>query len=304
MSAHVTDKTELLKEPLHGIYIPVALVIVGISIMNISYLPHVLAILLSFLGYRIYNAYNRRKSLHATKWRPLELLDQTIISKDTAIYRFALVREDEILEIPVGHHVAVKIEDDIRYYSPISSKFDKGFFDILVKSYPDGTVSKRFAELKPGNVVNFRGPVGRFSYTNNEVKEIGLVAGGSGITPILQVISEIISTPEDFTKISLIYANETENDILLREELDEMNEKYPNLDVYYTLTHPPADWAGDVGYVTKEMVEKYLPKPSDDSRILVCGPQGMNKLLINITEELGFKKAKMPSKGGDQVFIF
>lgn len=219
-------------------------------------------------------------------------------------YRFGLVREDEVLEIPVGHHVAVKVEDEIRHYTPISSKFDKGFFDILVKSYPDGKVSKKFAEMKPGQFVDFRGPVGRFSYSTNQVKEIGLVAGGSGITPILQVISEITTTPEDFTKLSLIYANETENDILLREEIEELNAKYPNIDIHLTLTHPPANWEGETGYVTKEMVQKYLPKPSEDSRILVCGPQGMKTLLIDITKELGFTEAKMPSKGNDQVFIF
>jgi len=219
-------------------------------------------------------------------------------------YRFGLVRADETLDIPVGHHIAFKVDDEIRHYTPISSKFDKGFFDVLVKSYPDGKVSKKFAELKPGQFVNVRGPVGRFNYKTNQVKEIGLVAGGSGITPILQVISEVTTTPEDFTKLHLIYANETENDILLREELEELNEVYPNIDVHYTLTHPPANWDGDVGYVSKEMVEKYLPKPSSDSRILVCGPPGMKKLLIDITKELGFNEAKMPSKGDDQVFIF
>lgn len=304
MSSKVEDKTELLKQPLHGIYIPVILVIVGICIMNVDYLPHVLVLLVSLLGFRLFNAYNRRRSLDDKKWRSLELLDKTIISRNTAIYRFGLVREDEVLEIPVGHHVAVKVEDEIRHYTPISSKFDKGFFDILVKSYPDGKVSKKFAEMKPGQFVDFRGPVGRFSYSTNQVKEIGLVAGGSGITPILQVISEITTTPEDLTKLSLIYANETENDILLREEIEELNAKYPNIDVHLTLTHPPANWEGETGYVTKEMVQKYLPKPSEDSRILVCGPQGMKTLLIDITKELGFTEAKMPSKGNDQVFIF
>ncbi|CCH41732.1 hypothetical protein BN7_1271 [Wickerhamomyces ciferrii] len=296
MSKTVDDKSQWLNEPLHGIYIPVVLMIVGISIMNVSYLPHVLL----FLALVI----DRRSTLHPENWRALELLEQTLISKDTAIYRFALGRSDEILDIPVGHHVAAKVENDIRYYTPISSKFDKGFFDILVKSYPTGTVSKHFATLKAGQTVNFRGPVGRFNYATNSSKEIGIVAGGSGITPILQVISEVTTTPEDFTKLHLIYANNTANDILLKEELDELNEKYPNIDIHYTLLTPPADWEGEVGYVTKEMVEKYLPKPSDDSRILVCGPQGLKTLMINITKELGFREAKMPSKGDDQVFIF
>jgi len=55
----VQDKMDLLKEPLHGIYIPVALVIVGISIMNYEYLPHVLGLLALFLGVRVFNAYRK-----------------------------------------------------------------------------------------------------------------------------------------------------------------------------------------------------------------------------------------------------
>ncbi|CDR40269.1 CYFA0S04e06986g1_1 [Cyberlindnera fabianii] len=302
--SEVEDKRELLKDPVHGIYIPVTLVIVGTLIMGYQWLPYVLALLIPFLTFRLYDAYRHKSTLHTEKWNELELLDKTIVSRNCAIYRFGLYRETETLSRPVGHHVACQVNDKIRYYTPISSKFDKGFFDIIVKSYVDGDVSKEFASMYKGQKVKFRGPVGRFNYATNMAKEIGIVAGGSGITPILQVLEEIATTPEDVTKVSLIYANETENDILLKEELDELAAAYPNFDVHYTLTSPPEGWAGDTGYVTKEMVEAYLPKASDDSRILVCGPQGLNKLMIDITEELGFQKAKMPSKGDDQVFIF
>lgn len=298
------DKIDLLKQPLHGIYIPTALMLVGTAIIDYTYLPYILAFLAVLFTYRIYGAYNRRQSLDPEKWRSLELIDSTVISRNSAIYSFELVRPTESLDIPVGHHVAVKMDNDIRYYTPISSKSEQGYFDILVKSYANGNVSRQFASLKPGQTVKFRGPVGRFSYTANEVEEIGMVCGGSGITPILQVISEITTTPDDLTKISLIYANETENDILLKSELDELAQKYPNFSVAYTLTFPPDNWTGEVGYVTKEMCDKYLPSADANSRILVCGPPGMKTDMINFTEQLGFPKAEMPSKGQDRVFIF
>lgn len=301
---HVEDKRDLLKQPLHGIYIPSALVVIGTLIIDWRYLPYSGGILVAFLAFRLISAYQRRSSIHSEKWNSLELLDKTVISKNSAIYRFKLNRETETLDVPVGHHLSVQVDDAIRYYTPISSKFETGAFDLLVKSYPDGNVSKHFASLTPGKTVKFRGPVGRFNYATNHVKEIGIVAGGSGITPILQVLSEIITTPEDLTRVSLIYANETENDILLKEELDTFNEKYPYFDVHYVLNKPKDDWKGEVGYVTKDLVERYLPKPSDDSRILVCGPPGLKTLVTDITEELGFKRAVQPSKGDDQVFIF
>lgn len=302
------DKRELLKEPLHGIYIPVALIIFGTCIFDWRYLPYTVSFVVVVCSFKFYSAYSRRSTLHAIKWNDLELVDKTVISKNSAIYRFKLNRQDEVLDIPTGHHVAVCFDingkDEIRYYSPISNIFDRGFFDILVKSYPDGKVSKKFATLKEGQTVKFRGPVGRLEYVPNMAKEIGLIAGGSGITPILQVITSVITTPEDLTKISLIFANETENDILLKEEIDDLAKKYPNFSVHYTLTHAPAAWEGLTGYVSKEMITKYLPAPLPENRLMICGPPEMKKSLIQLTHELGWEKTEMRSPPTDQVFCF
>lgn len=302
------DKRELLHEPLHGVYIPILLIIFGTCIFDYRYLPYTLGVVAVICSYRAYLAISKRASLDPVKWNDLELIDKTIISRNSAIYRFKLFNEDEVLDIPTGHHVACCFEidgkDEIRYYSPISNKFDTGFFDILVKSYPNGKISKKFADLREHQTVKFRGPVGRLDYRTNMAKEIGLVAGGSGITPILQVITEIITTPEDNTKISLIYANETENDILLKTEIDEIAKKYPNFEVHYTLTNPSKDWQGSVGFVSKEMILEHLPKVDQLNRIFVCGPPEMKKLLIQLTSELGWEKTSMKSNPHDQIFCF
>ena len=304
----MADKRDLLNQPLHGIYIPIVLMIVGTAIMDTSYMPYTIGFIVIVCSINFYQAWQRRSSVDPLKWNDLELIDKTIISKDSAIYRFKLNHEDEVLNIPTGHNLACCFEidgkDEIRYYSPISNKFDAGFFDILVKSYMSGKVSKRMAMLREGQTVKFRGPVGRLEYKSNIAEEIGLIAGGSGITPILQVITEIITNPEDNTKISLIYANNTSNDILLKSEIDELSKKYPDFDVHYTLLEPPSQWDGEVGYVNKEMITKYLPKPSSKNRLFICGPPEMKKSLIDLTHELGWEKTVMKSPSTDQVFCF
>ncbi|CDK28638.1 unnamed protein product [Kuraishia capsulata CBS 1993] len=306
--SQVKDTSHLLKTPLHGIVIPSCLILFGVGVHDWRYVPYAAVGLAIFLSIRMFRAYLRRKSLHPEKWKEFELIDKTVISKNSAIYRFKLYSEAENLDIPVGHHVACKVpidgKDEIRFYTPVSGQYDEGFFDILVKSYKDGTVSKYFAGLKEGQSVSFRGPVGRMAYRPNMARKIGMIAGGSGITPLLQVMSYITTTPEDLTEVSLLFANETENDILLRQELDSLAAAYPNFKVAYTLTHPPANWEGETGYITKEMFEKYMPAASEDTKIFVCGPMPMKKLIIELAESVGFAKGVYQSKQDDQVFCF
>ncbi|ODV81128.1 NADH-cytochrome b-5 reductase [Suhomyces tanzawaensis NRRL Y-17324] len=294
------DKRELFKQPLHSIYIPCGLIIAGTLLFGLEYLPYSLTFIVGVCSFKYYEAYQRRSLIHKTQWRDLELIDKTLINRNTLIFRFKLNREDEVLDIPTGHHVAccftINGKDEIRFYSPILNQFDAGFFDILVKHYENGVVSRKLAELREGQTVKFRGPFGTLDYVPNMAKKLALVAGGSGITPILQVITDIITNPEDNTSISLIFANESEKDILLKSEIDEIAKKYPDFEVNYTVTNAPENWTGSTGYVTKEMMQKYLPEASPENRMFICGPPGLKSLAVGLSEELGWEK--------DNVFCF
>ncbi|SCU96439.1 LAFA_0G06348g1_1 [Lachancea sp. 'fantastica'] len=308
----MSSNADKLNDPLHGIYIPIGLLVVGLAITCYTVDDYKFFWILPFaaiiVAIRFTAAFKRRRSVFPDRWSSLELEDQTLISKNTAIYRFKMKTSLESLNFPVGHHLAVKANIDgkeyVRYYTPVSPKYEAGYFDIIVKSYGNGNVSKYFAGLKPGSTVDFKGPVGRFNYATNSYKHLAMVAGGSGITPMLQVLNEVITNPEDATKISLIYANETENDILLKDELDEIAEKYPNFTVNYVLRTPSEKWTGETGYVTKEHMQKFLPQCSEDSRLLISGKPEMVRMLLGYAEDLGWPKGIEKSKGDDQVFAF
>jgi cytochrome-b5 reductase len=107
---------------------------------------------------------------------------------------------------------------------------------------------------------------------------------------MLQLIRDITRNPSDTTEISLIFANVTEDDILLKDEIDAYVQSNPRIKVYYTLDKPSPTWNGLKGFVTTGMIEQYLPPPGPDSIILLCGPKpmmdGMEKNLIH----LGYKE--------------
>jgi len=179
------------------------------------------------------------------------------------------------------------------------------------------------ASLAVGQSIRVKGPKGAFVYTPNMVRHFGMIAGGTGITPMLQVVRAIIRgrAAGDTTQVDLIFANVTPQDILLKEDLDALAAEDKGFRVHYVLDKPPAGWTGGVGYVTADMIivclstltensyqltplQKWLPKPADDVKILLCGPPPMISGLKKTTEALGFKKARPVSKLEDQVFAF
>ena len=175
-------------------------------------------------------------------------------------------RPTDILGLPIGQHISLAATIDgqpkevVRSYTPISSDNEAGYFDLLVKAYEQGNISKYLTTLKIGDPLKVRGPKGAMVYTPNMNRHIGMIAGGTGITPMLQVIEAIIRNRprnggNDKTKVDLIFANVNEDDILLREKLDKLHKEDEDFNVYYVLNNPPAGWTGGVGFVTADMIK-------------------------------------------------
>ncbi|KAJ7978887.1 NADH-cytochrome b5 reductase [Quillaja saponaria] len=193
---------------------------------------------------QIKEAESERVALNPDKWIEFKLQDTARVSHNSQLFR----------------------------YTPISDPDSNGYFDLLIKVYPEGKMSQHFASLKPGDAVEVKGPIEKLRYTPNMKKHIGMIAGGTGITPMLQVIEAILKNPHDNTKVSLLYANVSLDDILLKQKLDILAATHPNLK-----DNPTKSWRGGTGYISKAMAVKGLPDPSDDTLILVCGPPGMMK---------------------------
>ena len=155
----------------------------------------------------------------------------------------------------------------------------QGYLDLLVKRYDNGPMSTHIHSLVPGQKLEIKGPLPKYPWTANKHAHIALVAGGTGITPMWQLARAIFANPEDKTKVTLVFGNIAEEDILLREQLAELENTYPQrFRAFYLLDKPPAAWAGSKGFVTKELLKTVLPEPKEDNvKVFVCGPTPMMK---------------------------
>lgn len=255
------------------------------------------------------NLNSERKVLNKDEFQEFPLIQKVVLSKDSAIFRFGLPNPTDVLGLPIGQHIQISADIDgknvMHSYTPTSLDQDsKGFFDLLIKVYPNGKLSTYIDKLELGEKIKVKGPKGFYKYEPNMLKHICMVAGGTGITPMYQIIKAILTNSNDKTKITLLYGSQSESDILLRSELDEFAEKHDNFNLIHFLDNAPENWNGKTGYITKDALIEHFPKPNDDIQLLLCGPPGLVSSIKKASNELGFAKAKPVSKAGDQVFLF
>ncbi|KAG5517252.1 hypothetical protein RHGRI_037868 [Rhododendron griersonianum] len=232
--------------------------------------------------------------LDPESFKEFKLVKRTQLSHNVAKFRFALPTPDSVVGLPIGQHMSCRGkdsqgEDVIKPYTPTTLDSDIDYFELVIKMYPQGRMSHHFREMCEGDYLAVKGPKGRFKYQPGQVRAFGMLAGGTGIAPMFQVTRAILENPKDKTNVRLIYANVTYEDILLKEELDNLASNFPSrFTVYYVLNQPPEVWDGGVGFVSKEMIQAQCPAPAPDIQILRCGPPPMNKAMSAHLDALGY----------------
>lgn len=241
------------------------------------------------------------------------LVERTDLSHDTLRMKFALPSERHVLGLPVGQHVYLIAETGgkrvMRAYTPTSLDIDHGFFELVVKIYRPG-VHPKYPEggkltgcldkLAVGDTVLVRGPSGKITYAANGMlhimqgrmresqyvrkepqtlrcKKIYMIAGGTGITPMYQILRSASNDPKDKTEFYLLSANQTPDDILLYNELQALAKQNDNIKLWFTVDTAQPGWAYSEGYVTQAMLESFFPPPDSSTAALVCGPPVMIK---------------------------
>lgn len=261
------------------------------------------------------------------------LKEKIQLSHDTFIFRLALPLPGMRLGLPIGKHIkfwcpnpkgkvlgewngkpdgeANSAEIERKYTPCMLDSESTGHVDVAIKVYrpnerfcDGGKMSQFFGDLRIGDKVDIAGPFGLIEYKGNgkfmmskkevQASMIGMMAGGTGITPMVQLLKAILFNPNDKTRLSLIFANQSEEDILLRDMLEELAKEHPDrFKLHYTLDRPPSNWKYSTGFITEEMIKNNMPPPGPETYILACGPPPMIKFAVKANlEKIGYEMSR------------
>ncbi|VVT50368.1 uncharacterized protein SAPINGB_P002728 [Magnusiomyces paraingens] len=219
----------------------------------------------------------------------------------------------------------------------------RGYFDLLVKSYPFGNVSKHIASLPLGACIQVLGPsssTGSFVYSPLMARHLNIIASGTGIIPIYQLLLYIFFSnstnnfhhPHHYShhtnttttttnnnstntndnnnnnhpSISLIYMNENERDVLLKHQLDSL----PIQTTYiYTSSQPDSQGLDSPVVLSREILTKHTQLPDKNNhqsvRLLLSGPPPMVSAMRKVAVDAGYSPARKGlSRPDDQIFVF
>lgn len=252
-----------------------------------------------------------------TEWSPAPLVAKVAVNHDTRVLTFGLPDGKALglstcacilAKAPSGQCLDAEGKDVIRPYTPVSTNALVGQFQLMIKVYPEGKMSQFFDKLEVGQSAEFKHIEKNVKIQYPFKSSLGMLVGGTGITPMVQALHAILGTSGDATKVSMLYGSKTASDILCADTLNEWGTAIPDrLKVTHVLSNEPegSAWSGARGFISKDLIQQCLPPPSEDCLIFVCGPPPMYAALCGPRDvpELTGLLAEMGYKA-EQVFKF
>jgi nitrate reductase (NAD(P)H) len=248
-------------------------------------------------------------------WTKAPLVSKKIISWDTRVFTFELEHPEQKIGLPVGQHLMMRLKDPstneniIRSYTPISETTDEGKLEILIKVYfgsdstPGGKLTMALDATPLGATIDFKGPIGKFEYLGRGnvalngvtrfVKNFAMVCGGSGITPIFQVLRAVMQDDSDPTTCIVLNSNRLFEDILCKTELDlYASHTSQKCKLHYTLTKAPDEWSGLKGRISHELVSKHIVRDGM-TMVLICGPEPLEHSVKGFLQKDGWEDSDL-----------
>ena len=192
-----------------------------------------------------------------------------------------------------GQHVDIRLTGEDGYQAQrsysIASAPEAARLAITVERIDGGEVSPYLAGfVEPGDRFELRGPIGGyFVWTAATSEPLFLVAGGSGIVPLMAMLRHREAAASTVPAL-LIYSSRSIENIIYREEIDRMSADDGGLVVFHTLTRrQPEGWAGGSRRIDREMLKSVGIAPAAMPRIFICGPTPMVETAATALREIG-----------------
>lgn len=176
-----------------------------------------------------------------------------------------------------------------RPYSIASAPIWKGYLDLCWKRVKGGIATNYLWTLKEGDKLQIQGPLGRFTVRQPMASTLIYISTGTGIAPFRSMIHTLLDQ-KAACEIWNIFGNRFDEDILYKEEFEELAKKHPNYHNVFTVSRPKA-WKGETQYV-QFMLKKYIPDPKD-KHIYICGLTSMINEVVATATEMGFTKEQI-----------
>jgi NAD(P)H-flavin reductase len=179
-----------------------------------------------------------------------------------------------------------------------------------------GPISKVLNYARPGSVLHMCGMGGlrlKFNdhgifFKGRQIKRIGLIAGGTGIAPMVQIMraytDHVRKNKVAPNGLHLLYAAEEKSDLAYITLLEKIRDGYPEHFRYYLkLNRPPLGWTEGVGFANVRDVQAHLLYPPREGDFFVmCGPPVFERAMIKTLQRLGFNSSQWFSYAeGDNV---
>ncbi len=205
-----------------------------------------------------------------------------------------------VLDVPdwpghqAGQHVDVRLSAPDGYqarrsYSIVSPPEDSGRVALTIERIDNGEVSPYLVdELRPGDQLEFRGPIGGyFVWSISVAGPLLLVAGGSGICPLMAMLRHRARQGSG-VPTRLLYSSRSLEEVIFRDELDALAGRGDGLQVFYTLTRSqPAGWSGFARRIDREMLAEVAQAPAQQPLCMVCGPTPLVETTASTLVDLG-----------------
>ena len=200
-----------------------------------------------------------------------------------------------------------------RSYTP--TRFDGDNCELLLRVYPHGKMTQHLNTLQVGDKVRMKGPTGVHRYGESgpgsfregrkklTANSVALVAGGTGITPMLQIANTVLSDPNDNTEITILACNSTPDDVMLYDEVNQIaTQSDGKIRVVWAVSKEraaepgnlsevvPYPWPHLTGRISVAMIKEHLPPPGEDTVACLCGPPGFNKAAQAALAEVGHSR--------------